>query len=143
MMFSRSSRLLKLRDSYRFLLLSPQMSRKFFWRQNIEYHGLISSLLRMTLFFRAGILQSTNARGVDVVVNTLSGDLFFETWKCVAEGGSMIDLSKWDSTSHDQLDCGLLDGNRSFYSFDVVTLLQQKPLVAQRSVKDNLPTCLQ
>jgi hypothetical protein len=53
MMFSQSSRLPKLRDDYRFLLLPPQMSRKLFWRQNMEYHGLISSLLMMTLLFRA------------------------------------------------------------------------------------------
>jgi NADPH:quinone reductase-like Zn-dependent oxidoreductase len=84
--------------------------------------------------FVSDILQSTNGRGVDVVVNTLSGDLF-ESWKCVADGGSMIDFSKRDSTSHEKSGRGLPGGNRSFYSFDIVTMLQKKPLEAQRSVK--------
>lgn len=84
--------------------------------------------------FIQSILQSTNSRGVDVVVNFFSGDLFPESWKCIAEGGSILDLSPRDSTSREKLDRGLLGGNRSFYSFDVVTLLQQKPLIAQRSV---------
>jgi NADPH:quinone reductase-like Zn-dependent oxidoreductase len=78
--------------------------------------------------FVQGILQSTNSRGVDIVVNTLAGDLFYESLKCVAEGGSVLDLSR----SHDKLDRSLFAGNRSFYSFDMVTLLQQKPAMAQR-----------
>lgn len=81
--------------------------------------------------FVSDILQTTNSRGVDIVVNTLSGDLFSESWKCVAEGGSMIDLSKGDSTSQEKFPPGL-SVNRSFYSFDIVTLLLQKPLTAQR-----------
>jgi len=89
--------------------------------------------------FVHGILQSTNARGVDVVVNILSDDLFYESWKCIAEGGSMLDLSQRDSTSHGKPDRGLLGGNRSLYSFDIVTLLQQKPSMAQRSVEHHLP----
>jgi hypothetical protein len=59
MMFSQSSRLPKLRDPYRFLLLPLQRSRKVFWRQNIEYHGLISSLLMMTVLFPASCRAQT------------------------------------------------------------------------------------
>jgi NADPH:quinone reductase-like Zn-dependent oxidoreductase len=84
--------------------------------------------------FVSEILQITTGRGVDVVVNTLSGDLFFESCKCVAEGGSMIDFSKWDST-HESFDRNILGENRNFYSFDIVTMLQQKPSLAQRSVQ--------
>lgn len=84
--------------------------------------------------FIQSILQSTNGRGVDVVVNFSSDDLSSESWKCIAEGGSMLDLSPRDPASRERLDHGLLGGNRSFYSFDMVTLLQQKPLIAQRSV---------
>ncbi len=84
--------------------------------------------------FIQSILQSTNTRGVDVVLNFVSDDLFSKSWKCIAEGGSMLDLSPQDSTSREKLDRALLGGNRSFYSFDMVTLLQQKPAVAQRSV---------
>jgi NADPH:quinone reductase-like Zn-dependent oxidoreductase len=83
--------------------------------------------------FIQSILESTDARGVDVVVNFSTDDHFSESWKCIAEGGSMLDLSARDPTSREKLDRSLLGGNRSFYSFDVVTLLQQKPLIAQRS----------
>lgn len=77
-----------------------------------------------------------------MVVNTLSGDLFFESWKCVAEGGSMIDLSKRNPASHEILDYGLLGGSRSYYNFDMVTLLQKKPLVAKRLAQHHLDTLL-
>ncbi len=88
--------------------------------------------------FVAGIFQATNNRGVDVVVNTLSGDLFFDSCKCVADSGSMLDFSKRDSSGHEKSDRSLL-ANRSYYSFDMVTLLQKKPSMAQRYVKDLLP----
>lgn len=85
--------------------------------------------------FVSEVLQSTDSRGVDVVVNNLSGDLFVESWKCVVEGGSMIDLSMWDSSSHDKFPRGLLGKNRSYHSLDMVATLQQKPSMAKRFVQ--------
>lgn len=84
--------------------------------------------------FVQGVLESTNGRGVDVVVTFVTDDLFSDSWKCIAEGGSMLDLSPRDSTTREKLDRSVLGGNRSFYSFDMVALLQQKPSIAQRSV---------
>lgn len=77
-------------------------------------------------------MEATASRGVDVVVNTLSGDLLHASWQCVAEGGNMIELGRRDIAGHGTLDLGLFDGNRSFHGVDIAALLHQKPKVAQR-----------
>jgi hypothetical protein len=89
--------------------------------------------------FVHSILESTNARGVDVVVNFSSDGHSYNRWKCVAEGGSILELSP---SGHEKLDHSLLGGNRGFYAFDMVTLLQQKPSMARRSVEPHLPIFL-
>ena len=71
-------------------------------------------------------------------MNTSSSGLLYESWKCIAEGGSMLDLSQGDYTSHEKFDRGQLGRNRSFYSFDMAALLQQKPSMAQRLVEHHL-----
>lgn len=43
--------------------------------------------------FAKGIKRMTNGRGVDVVLNTMAGEAFQQTWSCVADFGRFIDLS--------------------------------------------------
>nr|A0A455LLX1.1 RecName: Full=Highly reducing polyketide synthase atnH; Short=HR-PKS atnH; AltName: Full=Arthripenoid biosynthesis cluster protein H [Arthrinium sp.]AYO60881.1 HR-PKS AtnH [Arthrinium sp.] len=88
--------------------------------------------------FVAGIMQATNARGVDVVVNLLSGDLMHESWKCVAAGGNMIDLSSKDITGHGRLDMTMFGGNRGFHGIDIPNLITQKPSLAPRLLKTTM-----
>ncbi|KAF2130682.1 ketoacyl-synt-domain-containing protein [Dothidotthia symphoricarpi CBS 119687] len=85
--------------------------------------------------FVAGIMQATRSRGVDVVVNLLSGDLLHESWKCVAAGGNMIELSGRDITGHGRLDMTMFGGNRGFHGIDIPTLITQKPSLAPRFLK--------
>ncbi|XP_014551027.1 hypothetical protein COCVIDRAFT_113947 [Bipolaris victoriae FI3] len=85
--------------------------------------------------FVAEIMQATKARGVDVVVNLLSGDLLHESWKCVAEGGNMIELSGRDITGHGKLDMTMFGGNRGFHGIDIPALIAQKPSLAARFLK--------
>jgi len=79
-------------------------------------------------------MQNTDSRGVDVAVNSLSGDLLHETWRCVAEGGNMIELGRREIAGHGMLDLGQFDGNRSFHGVDIAALIYQKPKVALRCV---------
>lgn len=97
--------------------------------QDIQTSHVFSSLDNS---FVAGIMQATNARGVDVVVNLLSGDLLHESWKCVAAGGNMIELSGRDITGHGKLDMTIFGGNRGFYGINIPALITQKPSLAPR-----------
>ena len=77
-------------------------------------------------------MKATDSRGVDIVVNSLPGDLLYESWKCVAEGGNMIELGRHKVAGHGMLDLGLFDGNRSFHGVDIAALFRQKQKVARR-----------
>ena len=47
--------------------------------------------------FLEGVLDITDGKGVDVVLNSLSGELLNASWNCVATDGAMIEIGKRDS----------------------------------------------
>ncbi|KFA72676.1 hypothetical protein S40288_03374 [Stachybotrys chartarum IBT 40288] len=59
--------------------------------------------------FRQGIINETNGQGVDVIVNSLSGQLLQETWGLIAEFGRFIEIGKKDILDNSHL------GMRNFY----------------------------
>ena len=46
--------------------------------------------------FVEGIMCETQGNGVDLVLNSLSGELLHATWKCVAPFGKLIEIGKRD-----------------------------------------------
>lgn len=46
------------------------------------------------------IMRTTNGIGVDVVLNSLSGELLHASWSCVAAGGCMVEIGKRDIVGH-------------------------------------------
>ncbi|KAM7200788.1 hypothetical protein V8F33_003719 [Rhypophila sp. PSN 637] len=82
--------------------------------------------------FVSAIMEATASRGVDVVVNSLSGELLHASWKCVAEGGNMVDLSGKDVAGNAKLDMAMFEGNRGFHGLDIAALVSSKPATARR-----------
>ena len=39
-------------------------------------------------------MRATDGCGVDVILNSLTGDLLDESWRCIANGGTMVELGK-------------------------------------------------
>lgn len=39
-------------------------------------------------------MRATNGYGVDVILNSLTGDLLNESWRCIVNGGTMVKLGK-------------------------------------------------
>lgn len=72
-------------------------------------------------------MEQTGHQGVDIVLNSLSGELLHTSWKCVAKRGKMIELGKRDMLGHAQLDMKLFTGNRSFIGVDLKQLLEDEP----------------
>ncbi|RDA86436.1 hypothetical protein CP532_3626 [Ophiocordyceps camponoti-leonardi (nom. inval.)] len=63
--------------------------------------------------FLYGIMEATCGRGVDVVLNSLSGELLRTSWKCVASCGIMIELGKVDMRQRCELSLELFEENRT------------------------------
>ncbi|THC95048.1 hypothetical protein EYZ11_005486 [Aspergillus tanneri] len=88
--------------------------------------------------FLQDILKKTKNIGVDLVLNSLSGELLHASWKCVAPFGKMIELGKRDFIGHGKLDMDLFQDNRSFIGVDLLEIGYKRPQLLQRLMKQFL-----
>ncbi|KAL3484070.1 hypothetical protein BJX62DRAFT_244310 [Aspergillus germanicus] len=72
--------------------------------------------------FVADVLDATNGRGVDVIVNSLVGDLLHASWGCLAPFGRFVEIGKRDLVDAGRLDMSQFVKNASFISFDLSEL---------------------
>ncbi|KAJ4999818.1 Highly reducing polyketide synthase ACRTS2 [Colletotrichum sp. SAR 10_66] len=84
--------------------------------------------------FAAGILNVTGGRGVDVVVNSLSGELLQDTWSIVTEFGRFVEIGKKDILANSHLGMRQFERNVSFFAVDLVPYLSHK--------SDSIQACL-
>lgn len=82
--------------------------------------------------FVRDIMLATNNRGVDVVLNSLSGDLLHASWKCVAEFGTMIEIGKRDFRRRAKLSMEAFEQNRTFIGLDLWQVSQVRPEQASK-----------
>ena len=61
--------------------------------------------------FAAELMSVTGGRGVDVCLNSLTGDMLHESWRCIAENGSLIEISKKDMLERNNLSMEPFDRN--------------------------------
>jgi NADPH:quinone reductase-like Zn-dependent oxidoreductase len=81
--------------------------------------------------FVADVMRETHGEGVDVVLNSLSGELLHATWKCVGDFGTMVEIGKRDLLGGAKLDMQPFLANRSYCCVDI-DQLWRKPSVLKR-----------
>jgi len=70
--------------------------------------------------FVRGIMRMTRSNGgVDVVLNSLSGDALVNTWECIAPFGRFLEIGKKDIMSNGPLPMGPFLKNVSFHAIDL------------------------
>lgn len=72
--------------------------------------------------FVDGVHAATNGRGVDVVLNSLTGDLLHASWRCCANFGRFIEVGKRDIVDAGKLDMHVFSRNVTFTAFDLTEL---------------------
>lgn len=72
--------------------------------------------------FVKDILEATGSEGIDVALNSLSGELLHATWRCVAQGGCMLEIGKRDFLGRAQLAMHLFEENRAYFGIDLSRL---------------------
>ncbi|PHH74536.1 hypothetical protein CDD82_4894 [Ophiocordyceps australis] len=85
--------------------------------------------------FLGDIMRATNNRGVDAVLNSLSGHLLDASWKCVAKFGTLIEIGKRDFRRRAKLAMEVFEDNRTFVGLDVSQLCQAQPEKAAEVLK--------
>lgn len=84
------------------------------------------------------ILNATGGRGVDVVVNSLSGELLQDTWSLVTDFGRFVEIGKKDIIANSHLGMRQFERNVSFFAIDLIPYLAYKPSVIQACMKKML-----
>jgi NADPH:quinone reductase-like Zn-dependent oxidoreductase len=82
--------------------------------------------------FLPDVTRETNGVGVDVVLNSLSGDLLHTSWKCVAEFGKMVEIGKRDFIGQGRLAMEAFEANRTFYGVDFAPIAEKRPFMIKR-----------
>ena len=79
------------------------------------------------LSFAKGIMRMTNNKGVDVVLNSLAGDLLRASWDILAPFGRFIEIGKRDAQANGRIDLNPLLRQTVMASVDLTTIMYYKP----------------
>lgn len=69
--------------------------------------------------FGARIRQHTAGRGVDVMLNSLTGRLLDKSWRVVADGSVLVEIGKRDIIDRNSLSMKPFNRNASFRALDL------------------------
>ncbi|KAJ5675621.1 polyketide synthase [Penicillium macrosclerotiorum] len=94
--------------------------------------------------FADDVMRETNGEGVDLALNSLSGELLHATWKCIAVFGKMVEIGKRDLIGSGKLDMSTFEDNRSYCCVDLDQICFRKPknivnLVRERHINPIQP----
>lgn len=64
-------------------------------------------------------MQETDRQGVDLVLNSLSGELLHTIWSCGADFGIMMDIGKRDLIGEAKMNMQPFLANRSYCCVDI------------------------
>ncbi|KUI67059.1 Lovastatin diketide synthase LovF [Cytospora mali] len=103
-----------------------------------------------TIEFHQHIMEQTGGYGVDIILNSLTGELLDASWRTIAECGTMVELGKKDILDRNTLSMEPFARNASYRSLDMshkcVTdqvnselMKQLMELIASRKVKPISP----
>ncbi|KAL7898810.1 hypothetical protein HDV64DRAFT_291566 [Trichoderma sp. TUCIM 5745] len=79
------------------------------------------------LSFAKGIMRMTDNRGIDVVLNSLSGEALRASWDVLAPFGRFIEIGKKDAQSNGKIDLSPLLRQTVMASVDLTTIVRHKP----------------
>lgn len=82
--------------------------------------------------FEKDLLRATNGRGVDVALNSLSGELLHATWRCIAKWGTMVEIGKRDLVGAGKLNMEVFLANRSYRCVDIDAMCKERPEMVGR-----------
>ncbi len=96
-------------------------------RQMLASLGVKHVMDSRSLHFADEVMDLTQGRGVDVVLNSLTGEALTRSLSLLAPNGRFVEIGKQDIYHDGHLGLGLLRQNRSFFAVDLEQLLADQP----------------
>ena len=106
-------------------------ARVFATAGNLEKRKLLIDTLHMEeshvffsgkLDFAKGVMRLTNDHGVDVVLNSLSGEFLTQSWHCIAKSGRFVNLAAQYDAGRSVLDMQPFERNATFTSLNLLAI---------------------
>ncbi|TVY41639.1 Highly reducing polyketide synthase [Lachnellula subtilissima] len=85
--------------------------------------------------FVENLLRETNGKGVDLALNSLSGELLHATWSCIAKWGTMVEIGKRDLMGAAKLDMTPFLANRNYCCVDLDQMSRERPEMVGRLLR--------
>jgi NADPH:quinone reductase-like Zn-dependent oxidoreductase len=82
--------------------------------------------------FGLAVRTATGGKGVDVVINSLAGDLLRESWDCLAPFGRFLEIGKRDIISNTRLEMAKFEQNCTFSSVDLTLVAAERPRIMHK-----------
>jgi acyl transferase domain-containing protein/NADPH:quinone reductase-like Zn-dependent oxidoreductase/NADP-dependent 3-hydroxy acid dehydrogenase YdfG/acyl carrier protein len=89
-----------------------------------------------SLNFRDNVMRVTNNRGVDLVLNSLSGMAITQSFNCLAPFGRFIEIGKVDIYNNMKVGLRFFGDNISYFVVDLDRFIAQKPQLVKEVFKD-------
>ncbi|SMQ56221.1 unnamed protein product [Zymoseptoria tritici ST99CH_3D7] len=90
------------------------------------------------LSFVDGVRRVTKGRGVDVVLNSLSGEALRGSWDLLAPLGRFVEVGKKDAQANARLEMRPLLRAASLTCVDLVTMMKSRPDIVKRLLDDTV-----
>ncbi len=103
-------------------------------RAYLQSLGVTHVMSSRTLDFAGEILDRTGGQGIDVVLNSLTGDFIPASLSALAPGGIFIEIGKRDIWTHQQV--GGLGKNHSYHVVDLGKVAVEEPEILGRLLAD-------
>ncbi|WP_068136331.1 type I polyketide synthase [Roseimaritima ulvae] len=107
-------------------------------RQFLHQQGIKHVFDSRSMDFSNKVMEATNERGVDIVLNFLTGRLVTQSLKCLAPFGRFVELGKSDIYRNHKLNLERLSQNISYFVVDIDRLAQQKPELHREAMREVL-----
>ncbi|KAL6890027.1 hypothetical protein GGI43DRAFT_425686 [Trichoderma evansii] len=85
--------------------------------------------------FEEDLLKATNGKGVDLALNSLSGELLHATWRCIAKWGTLVEIGKRDLLGAGKLSMEVFLANRSYRCVDIDAMCRERPEMVGRLLR--------
>ncbi|KAI5803496.1 hypothetical protein DFH27DRAFT_513489 [Peziza echinospora] len=86
--------------------------------------------------FVGDVISTTRGKGVDVILTSAAGDIFYDSFDCVADNGIFIDVGRKETRDNGRLGMGVFKRGITFTSFDLNELGWSKPRVHQELLRE-------
>lgn len=101
-----------------------------------QQYGIPSRNILSYRDFKKQIMSLTQGKGVDAILNSLSGQALMDSWDCVAQFGTFLEIGKADINGRSQLDMSNFEKQVTFAAVDPSLMYQLRPQQVTRGLRE-------